>query len=128
MAEVTARIPLPVSKQDLLSMRKTMQERTLNDHVDDVHVQLWEDPAYHKALEAVDDGDAVEGSLSADNFLAATLIREHARKTENPHIMNKKLATIVKALNIVLRRYGIDRKTRAVSIGGVVVPNANSSE
>ena len=107
-------------------MRKFMVERTLNDHVDDIHVSLWEKSAYHTALEAVDDADAVEGSLSADNFLAAGLIRDHARETGNHHVKDKKLATIVRALNVVLRRYGIDRKTRASSVGGVIVPSSHN--
>ena len=124
MTVMTTKALLPISTQDLLSMRKKMQERTLNDHVDDIHVALWENPAYHTALEAVDDADAVEGSLAADNFLASTMIRDHARETANHHIKDKKLATIVKALNVVLRRYGIDRKTRAATIDGVLVPTS----
>ena len=107
-------------------MRKSMRERTLNDHVDDIHVLLWSNPNYHRALEAVYDEDAVEGSLSADNFIAAGMIREYAREHELPHVKDKKLATIVKSLNIVLRRYGISRKERAITIGNETIsPVAN---
>lgn len=123
MNNVTKTLALPATTQDLMSMRKSMRERTLNDHVEDVHVALWDDPAYHRALEAVYDEDAVEGSLAADNFLAATMIREHARANGNLYLKDKKLATIVKALNVVLKRYGISRKERAVTIGDTVISN-----
>lgn len=123
MNDLTKTIPLPATTQDLVAMRKSMRERTLNDHVEDVHVTLWDDPAYHRALEAVYDEDAVEGSLAADNFLAAMMIRDYARDKKLPFLMDKKLATIVKALNVVLKRYGISRKERAVTIGGTVLSN-----
>ena len=102
-----------------------MRERTLNDHVDDAHVVLWSDANYRRALEAVYDEDAVEGSLAADNFIAANLIREYARKSKNAYLEEKKLATIVKALNVVLRRYGIGRKERAMTVGDEIVSSSN---
>jgi len=116
---------LPESTQDLLALRKSMRERTLNDHVDDAHVVLWSDANYRRALEAVYDEDAVEGSLAADNFIAANLIREYARKSKNAYLEEKKLATIVKALNVVLRRYGIGRKERAMTVGDEIVSSSN---
>ncbi len=128
MNSIVKTLALPVTTQDLLAMRKTMRERTLNDHVDDIHVALWTNPDYHRALEAVYDEDAVEGSLAADNFIAAGMIRDHARQNDNHHVKDKKLATIVKSLNVVLRRYGIGRKERAITIGDEVVQNVNNAE
>jgi len=123
-----SRIPaLPKTTADLLASRKTKSDRTLNDHVNDVHVILWENRDYRAALDAVHDSDAIEGSLSIDNMLAANMIREHARKNGNPFIKDKKLDTLVKSLNIVLRRYGISRKQRRQMIGGVSVPNEDGS-
>lgn len=122
MSSTNLTSPLPVSTQDLLAMRKTMQERTFNDHVDDIHVILWSNPEYHRALEAVYDEEAVEGSTAADNFIAAGMIREHGRTMGNPRFKEAKLATIVKSLNIVLRRYGISRNQRKYIVGGVAVP------
>jgi hypothetical protein len=95
-----------------------MRERTLNDHVDDIHRALWTNPQYRRALEAVHDEDAIEGSLAADNLVAATIIRDYARQNGHEHVADKKLATIVKAMSVVLRRYGISRKERALTIGG----------
>ena len=115
-------VPLPVSQEALIALRKSMRLRTLNDYVDDVHVYLWNDPNYRRALEAVSDGDCIEGSMSADNFVAATMIRRHAIETKNTNLSDRKLAMIVKALGVVLRRYGITRKERAITIDGEAFP------
>lgn len=121
-------IPLPTTTEDLLARRQLMNQRTLNDHVDDIHVSLWSDQEYRKLLEAVWDEDATEGALAIDNYLAAIKIRTWAREHGNPHVQDKKAATIVKALNIVLRRYNISRAERKNMIGDTVVRNGNGGE
>lgn len=119
--EVVRAEPLPVARADLLARYKLMRQRTLNDYVDDIHVALWDNKDYRDALEATSDEDAIEGSLSADNFLAAGMIRDYARKHHIERVQGKKLYTIVKALNVVLRRYGISRAERATRIGETAV-------
>ena len=57
-------------------------ERSLNDIVEDIHRDLVnESEQYRSYLRAVYDAHAVEGSLAADNTLAAMLIRDRARRT-----------------------------------------------
>jgi hypothetical protein len=102
-------------------------DRTLNDLVEEVHRGLVQNERYRKLLEAVWDEDAVEGSLAADNYLAAAMIRESAEKKGVADVANKKLATISKALGVVLRRYNADRKTRRQMVDGQIVPS-NGSE
>ncbi len=48
---------------------------------------------------------------SADNARAATIIRAKAAETGNA-LAHEKLADIVKALGVVLRRYGVSRNQR----------------
>jgi hypothetical protein len=117
-------IPLPSTREELLA-RKTMTSRlTLNDYVDQIHIVLWEKGTpYYKLLDAVYDEDAVEGSLAIDNSKAAEMIRAYAEENKIPEVATKKLATLVKALNVVLRRYHMTRQERAVSIGGEAVNN-----
>lgn len=112
-------VPLPATVDDMLARRTNATNRTLNDFVDDIHKVLWSrnNSEYRALLDAVYDEDAVEGSLSIDNAKAAELIRDHAKKAEIDYIANKKLATIVKALTVVLRRYKMTRKERAIRIG-----------
>jgi|SRR6185312_640774 len=116
---------LPATTSDLLGQRKFEMKRTLNDHVETIHLKLYENEDYQRLLDAVYDEDAVEGSLAADNLLAAKMIRDFAIADGfDPYVADKKLATIAKALGVVLRRYGVSRKERSRMIDGETVePN-----
>jgi hypothetical protein len=105
-------------------VRKVKLNRTLNDEVESLHNRLCEDEGYIRLLDAVYDEQAVEGSLAADNTLAAMKIRDLGRKV-NSVIADEKLATIGKALAVVLRRYGLSRKERRHTVNGQVVTNNN---
>lgn len=112
--------PLPATREELLS-RKTMKVASLNDRVDFIHQDLWDDPNYQRYLYACWDSQAVEGSLSADNLMAAMMIRDYARKNSDPLVADEKLAVINHSLNIVLNRYHIGRKERRVTVAGEAV-------
>ena len=121
-------VRLPQTVEELLAQRKPMVGRTLNDYVEDIHVKLWPNPTYQKLLDAVYDEDAVEGSLTADNLEAAGMIREFAAgEGQVPQVAGRKKATIVKALNVVMRRYHMSRGERAVTLGGEPVSNTHNS-
>ena len=93
-------------------MRDHLLERTLIDQVEQIHLSLIEDDQYFRYLEAVYDEQAVEGSLFADDTMAAEMIRDYAKKIACSAVAHEKAATIVKALGAVLRRYGASRKQR----------------
>jgi hypothetical protein len=117
---------LPASIDDWTRFLK--QERTINDMVEDIHRTLVnESQKYRDYLRAVWDEQAVEGSLSADNYEAATMIRDKA-KTIGSEVANEKKATIVKALNVVLRRYHASRKQRRHMVAGEEVPADTNGE
>jgi hypothetical protein len=117
---------MPSTTEKWLEDRKLKSEPTLNDLVEQLHWKLVSNEKYRSFLEAVWDEDAVEGSLSADNHKAAEMLREFARKDDSNIIGTKKLATIVKALNVVLRRYHKSRKERRHMVAGEIVPNDNN--
>jgi hypothetical protein len=123
-------MPLPATLEEMLARRPATASRTLNDYVDDIHKQLWsavddKDAAeYRRLLDAVYDEDAVEGSLAIDNAKAAEIIRVRATKAKLDYVANKKLMTLVKAMNVVLRRYHMTRKERATRLGGEDIPSA----
>lgn len=109
--------PVPRALNDWV--RKIKEKRTINDMVEDAHLALFaSDPEYPPLLDAVYDEQAVEGSLSADNIVAAQKIREWGHDTS---LVKEKLATISKALNVVLRRYEFSRKERRNTVHGQVV-------
>jgi hypothetical protein len=118
---------LPATIDDWQRFLKT--ERTINDYVEDIHRQLVENPQYRSYLYACWDEQAVEGSLSADNTMAAKMIRDKAIELDVEHLLSReKLATISKSLGVVLRRYHSSRKERRQLVGGEIVPDGNSVE
>lgn len=119
--------PLPEKIEDW--QRKIKAERTLNDLVEELHRMVWDsDPKYRQFLRAVYDEQAVEGSLAADNTLAAMILRDKAEKMDGNEVKNEKLATINKALGVVLRRYGQGRKERRNMLGGEIVPGTGGGD
>ena len=112
--------PLPTNTAAHLAHRKLKSKRTLNDLVEDVHLTMVEDEHYVAFLNAVWDEQAVEGSLSADSLMAAQMIRAKAIK-QGGDLAREKLATIAKALGIVLRRYEWSRKERRNMVHGEIV-------
>ena len=116
--------PLPIRLEEW--QRKLKVDRTLNDLVEDIHRMLVEKPEYVAYLNAIYDEQAIEGSLSADNVMAAMAIRNRAREIEGNEVAKEKLATISKALGVVLRRYGASRKERRYSVGGETMQPDNN--
>jgi hypothetical protein len=118
--------PLPATVEDLEKDRVFANERTLNDYVEEAFLDLYKDDKKFRAfLYAVYDEQAVEGSLAIDNAEAATMIRDWGAQREVEQITREKKATIVKAMNVVLRRFGKSRKDRKNMIHGEIVQHEN---
>lgn len=111
---------LPSTYVDLMAHRRWKIGVSLNDAVDEIHKSLWEDEDYQRLLYATYDEHAVEGSLAADNIEAARMVRTYATKIGSV-VAREKLATIAKALGVVLRRYGLSRKERRMQVGDTMV-------
>jgi hypothetical protein len=118
---------VPRTAEQYLAKRKLKSKRTLNDEVETVHLALADDEQYQAYLDPVYDSEAVEGSLSIDDAKASEMIREKAREMAIVAIQNKNLATLVKALRVVLRRTGDSRDERRNKLHGEVVPPPSSS-
>lgn len=112
--------PVPAAPDDWV--RRIKFKLTLNDQVESIHKMLLEDNEYLTFLSATDDSQAVEGSMSTDNVEAARRIREKAADIRSP-VAQHKLHSIVIALNVVLKRYGVSRKERKNMVGGEIVEN-----
>ena len=134
--------PVPRSSVAFLAARKLKAKRTLNDLVEDQHLKLVDDQTlfnddgiektlgekYAEYLDAVYDEQAIEGSIVADNIYAAGMIRDAAKRDSNLELGRQKVATIAKALNVVMRRYGQGRNERRWTVGGEVVSPTNNGE
>ena len=111
--------PLPATIEDLMAHRQKVAPPNLNDKVERLYLELYPNPAFQRFLDAVYSEDAQEGSLYADDIMAAEMIRDYAAGDgKDPYVASKKLATIARALNIVQARYDLTRKARAKSVGG----------
>lgn len=116
--------PLPQTVVDFQKCRLVPFKRLLNDMVEELLVKCFENDTFKRYLEGTYDEQCVEGSLAADNFRAAEIIRELGKKEKSP-VGNEKLATIVKSMGVVLRRYGQSRKERRQTVDGEIVPNGS---
>jgi len=117
--------PLPATVADLMAHRNKVAPPNLNDNVERLYLELYPNIDFQRLLDAVYSEDAKEGSLYADDLLAAKMLREHAEGSGNDlYVAGKKLATIVRALHTVLARYDLTRKARAQKVGSVSVPDA----
>jgi hypothetical protein len=117
---------LPTTVAELDARRALKSVPNLNDDIERIHRALWDDPNYRRFHEAVFDEDAIEGSCTADNLEAAAMIRDYAKdesRKELGYIGKKNKTTIVKSMNVVLRRYHMSRKERAQTVAGEIVPN-----
>jgi hypothetical protein len=104
---------LPISSSGL--SRKNLSHRTINDEVEALFLPLYEaDADFREQLEAVYDSEAVEGSLRADDYDAATLLRQSAPAGSRVAQSNKE--TLRRAISVVLRRYNISRNERRGTI------------
>ena len=102
--------PLPAKASDW--QRKVKDNRTLNDRVEDLHLEYLEaDERYRQLLTAVHDEQSVEGKVNVDRAEAARLLREYAKTKSNP-IGDQKLVTIRRCLTVVMARYGESLRER----------------
>lgn len=108
----------PVTVADLLAHRKSMQARSLNDDVDDIFLRLWENPKFRELFAAIHPAQTVEGSFSADDVIAAEMIREYAKEHHFAIASTAKLAAIIFSLHVVCRRYEQSRNQRRNMVKG----------
>lgn len=110
---------LPATVAELESYRKSERTHNLNDEVDDINKRLWENADYRRWFEALWPTDTIEGSFNDDDHEAARMIRAFARDNGLPLAANAKVASIIRSLHVVHRRFnGMTRKERQQSVNG----------
>lgn len=117
--------PVAGTLQELDLARRVKHTFTLNDLVEIYYRRLVGNPEFKRLNLAVYDEQAVHGSCSVDNVFLAKMIIDAAKDDENEDFEGLKIATVIKALGVVLRRYGQDRKSRRNMLGGMVVDPTN---
>jgi hypothetical protein len=112
---------LPATKDAFLLHRKLKGAMSINDQVEENALNLVNGGGpdcdrYLKLLNAVYKEDAVEGSLRADNYAAAIMLRQIARDNGVTAIGEAPLEKVVQAQGVFLRRYGLSRTERRKSV------------
>jgi len=120
--------PLPSTVADLLAHLKTNRTRSLNDEVHDIFIRLWEDANFRKLFEAIHPSQTVEGSFSADDQVAAEMVRQYAKEHHMPVTADTKLAAIIFSLHIVARRFDQSRNQRRTMVKGERVNMNDAAE
>jgi len=115
------RTPVPRNDEDW--RLKIKSRLTINDHIQIAHRELREDDEYLRLVDAIYDSEAIEGSLTDDDVMAALKIRKWAEEYADSspsakEILKANTATIRRAHLIVLNRYGMGRKQRRKMVGG----------
>jgi hypothetical protein len=105
-------VALPGSVVELAKYRKSKAKQSIVDECERVCLALWEVAEFQSYLKAFRDEDAVEGSIAADDFSAARMIREKAIEMEMPLLSRANLHETTIALRRVCNRYSMGRKTR----------------
>jgi hypothetical protein len=125
MSKMIVRPPdLPATAAAFAACRKSKAGRTFNDRIEDQILSLINggNVEFLALLNAVQTVDAVEGSITADDFMAAKMIRDYASEHGDSVVAEANLTRIVRAKGVALRRYGLDRTTRRKSVGSISTP------
>jgi hypothetical protein len=111
-------LPLPATREQMVAQRKVQVEPNLNDLVDMVHLVLYDDAEYKRLLHAVHHSQAVTGRLAFDDYKLAERVMDQAKEMDLVGITSENFGTIHSSLQVVLRRYGLSRSERRVTVGG----------
>lgn len=109
VTKIPAPPPLPARASDWV--RKVKDRRSINDRVEELHLELANDDNYLRWLLAVDDEQSIEGRVDLDRAEAARMIRDLAKTRGNP-VANEKILTIRRAIGVVMGRYGESQRER----------------
>lgn len=107
-----ARIRLPATRTELLAQSEPIRPQTLYYGVSEIHLALYEDPDYQQYLNAYTRDQAVEGSIAADEFTAARIIRDYAVEHSMIMVQSATLVDIVRAHRRAMVDGHISRKER----------------
>ena len=98
--------------------RKSLAPKSLIDQVDELFGKLWDESEEFRSLqEALFDSDAVEGSLRADDYRGALVMRDWV--ADGHPVKEQKMESLARALRYARKRWGISRTTRLQQLGEI---------
>jgi len=95
-----------------MSDHRRKGNRLINDRVEEIVARLCvADDEFRKLISAICNSQPVEGSLIADETMAAQMIRNKAMEEGLDELARLKVRAIILAMRVALRRFGIDQKS-----------------
>ena len=122
--QIRPTLPVPRGQQAMLDSRKSTATLSLNDLVEQCYLPLCDNEEFSSLLDAMWNSQAVEGSLAADDYKAAMMIKDYAIENNIAIVKDQNWHTLRKSLNVITRRYNQNRKQRRNRVGGEYVPPA----
>ena len=105
-------LALPQTKEGLFAQRKKPAKVALHDRVEQLYLDLYENPDFRALREPVYREQAVEGDLRDDDTCAAQMIRNEAKRVGDLMVAKEKLAVIRRSMMVVETRYNATRRQR----------------
>lgn len=108
------KLSLPATSADL--KRRSRRNLTTADYIEEsgVFPKLYDTPEFKRLLDAVTNREAAEGSIWADDFTAALMIR-NAAPEESP-LKDMDGEEVARGLRVFLKRWNLGRQQRLVAI------------
>ena len=110
---------LPTTLVDFELRFKLKRQISLNDEVNTIIRALFEDEEFIKYQHAIYTEEAETGDLYIDDVKAAEVIQTYAVKHEFMLTGNAKLKSVIRAMNVSMRRYDSSRKQRRAAAEAV---------
>lgn len=125
--QTKVKVVLPTSKGELVA-GKVLKLDNIHDHVEPLFINLWDEEEFRQYFNGVYDSDCAEGSIKADEHMAAMRVRESAIEAGDHFLAKKNIATIVKSLHVVMNRFGLNRSQRRQMVGDQRIPTMGSED
>lgn len=113
--------PLPKNAAQMLAQRLTVRGANLTDCVEHALLEFVNDKLLSERLEATIDAESVTGKVKLDNVLAAERLMDLSK--DHPVISKEKLVVVQRAMNVVLRRYGMAGDQRRAALAAPLASN-----
>lgn len=116
--ETTAIAPLPKNAVEMIAMKLTQRGANLLECIEHELIRYIGDKRLASLLEATADDESYTGKVRVDNILAAERLKELCK--DHPVISKEKTIGIQRAMNTVLRRYGLTGEQRRKALAAPV--------
>jgi hypothetical protein len=115
---------LPSNVTDLEAQRVVRRTFTLLDETEQALKALFDEPQFRRLRDALEPEETVEGSIFADDIVAAQMIRKVASELNLHQVVSADLTLLAQKLRGAERRFNASRSQRAKATSEEPTPAA----